>query len=139
MAFTHSILLLFSMVALFYLISITTAQVEPTTAPPTAAPTSRNGDDMEVIKDVKNNRDIQELGMFAIDKANLRNSSWWSISFIEVINATRWHKMKGFRYLLDINSTKKSKLEVQVIGSTFAYLYVDSGERTLQTWFFKAA
>ncbi|KAL0905978.1 hypothetical protein M5K25_024434 [Dendrobium thyrsiflorum] len=139
MAFTHSILLLFSVVSLFYLISVTTAQVPPTAASsPTAAPPSENGDDMEEIKDVKNNRDIQELGMFAIDKANLRNSSWWSISFTEVIKAKRSHKTDGFHYLLDINSIKKSK-EVKVIGTVFAYVDVDSGERTLKGWFFKAA
>ncbi|KAH0451061.1 hypothetical protein IEQ34_021753 [Dendrobium chrysotoxum] len=137
MAFTHNIILLFSAIALLYHISITTAQVPSTAGPPTAAPPSGNGDDIEVIKDVKNNRDIQELGMFAVEKQNLKESLPSSISFIEVVRARRWPVDDGFMYFLNINSKKKVN-DVEVEGSFFAYVNVKAGDRTLKTGIFQA-
>ncbi|KAL0905977.1 hypothetical protein M5K25_024433 [Dendrobium thyrsiflorum] len=123
--------------ALLYHISITTAQVPSTVAPPTAAPPSRNGDDIEVIKDVKNNRYVQELGMLAIEKQNLGKSLPSSFSFIEVVSAKRWHVNDGFMYFLNINSKKKIN-DVEVEGSFLAYVHVKAaGDRTLKGGIFQ--
>ncbi|PKU80861.1 hypothetical protein MA16_Dca009272 [Dendrobium catenatum] len=137
MAFTHNIILLFSAIALLYHISITTAQTTSTAEPPTAAPPSANGDDIEVINDVKNNKVVQELGVFAVENQNLRNSLQSPISFIEVVSAKRWPVSDGFMYFLNINSKKKIN-DVEVEGSFYAYVNVKSDDRSFKTGVFQA-
>ncbi|KAK8956107.1 Cysteine proteinase inhibitor 4 [Platanthera guangdongensis] len=99
-----------------------------------AAARQLNG--VEQIKDVKHNKEVQELGRFTLEEANKKVSeSSEKMTFGEVVSSKRWPVTGGVRYFFAISSVKGGKTE----GSFFGYLVVRnySNERIPMSWVFQ--
>ncbi|KAK8956109.1 Cysteine proteinase inhibitor 4 [Platanthera guangdongensis] len=97
---------------------------------------ARQHNGAELIKDVKHNKEVQELGRFTLEKANKKVSeSSEKMTFGEVVSAKRWPVTGGVHYFFAISSVKGGKTE----GLFFGYLVVrnDSNERIPMPWVFQ--
>ncbi|PKU80866.1 hypothetical protein MA16_Dca009278 [Dendrobium catenatum] len=119
MALRINILFLFAALLLFLFLSAISA-ARPQAV---ARSASENVDGIEVIKNVKKNKKVQNLGRFALEQINKKVSYSEPLAFCGVAKAKRWHGLDGWDYYFFI---KSEKVVEKIKGSLNVYVYTSS-------------
>ncbi|PKU80867.1 hypothetical protein MA16_Dca009279 [Dendrobium catenatum] len=125
---------LFLFAALIFLLLLS---AKSAARPQAMAPSpSEDVDDIEVIKNVEKNKEVQDLGRFAVEQINKKASYSESLAFCGVTKAKRWHGLYGWDYFFVI---KSEKVEEKVEGSLYVYVYTSSygNGKTVKAWIFE--
>ncbi|KAL0905979.1 hypothetical protein M5K25_024435 [Dendrobium thyrsiflorum] len=107
----NSLFLFAALILLVFLFAKSTARPQAMAPSP-----SEDDDDMEVIKNVEKNKEVQDLGRFAVEQINKQVSYSEQLAFCGVAKAKRWHGLYGWDYFFVI---KSEKVEEKIEGSLF--------------------